>query len=376
MDSEAKKRAIVDNMVDGLITTTEEGRIETFNKACERIFAYGLEEVIGSHVIALIPDWHQDDSSSNWQIDRYNGKIKSTSSSRETDGVRKDGDSFPIELSLSVINVKGRKLYSGIVRDITERKKAEEEITRSNLELERFAYIASHDLQEPLRMVSNFTDLLKEEYGSKFDEDANTYMGFVIDASRRMQELVSDLLEYSRMDSEENGFSEFDSGICISKVLDSLKENIRSTNTRITSGDFPSVYANPVQFSRLIQNLLSNAIKYRSQDKNPEIYVRAEQREGDSLFIIRDNGIGIKEEYAEQIFVIFKRLHNKNEYSGTGIGLAICKKIVENFGGKIWVESEKTKAVLSISLYLILKSEIITSDYGTDKASGNSSCGR
>lgn len=228
-----------------------------------------------------------------------------------------------------------------IIKDNLDRQeKLVQELVNSNENLERFAYIASHDLQEPIRMISNFTNLLKEEYGKKFDKEANQYMKYIAEASERMQDLVSDLLEYSRVGSEEAGFSNFDSKEQINIVLENLNDPIKETDAKIIIGTMPEVHANPVRFSRLMQNLIGNGIKYRASDRTPEIKVNAEDKNDHWLFSIEDNGIGIKDEYQDQIFVIFKRLHTKSEYSGTGIGLAICKKIVESFRGKIWIESE------------------------------------
>ena len=339
-NSEAKIHAIVDNTAEGLITINQSGHIETFNKACEGIFGYKAEEVIGKNVKLLMPDPYHSEHDQYLEHYRTTGQKKVIGRDREVEGKRKDGSVFPLDLSISEVKIGKQTLYSGFVRDITERKKAEDEIIRSNEELERFAYIASHDLQEPLRMVSNFTSLLAEEYGPKLDDNAHKYIKYTIDASVRMQDLISDLLEYSRMGSEETGFSEFDSAAQLDAALENLKEPIEETDATVTFEDMPTLYTNPIRFSRLIQNLIGNGIKYRAGDRKPVIHVGVADRANDYLFSIKDNGIGIQEEYLAQVFIIFKRLHNKSEYAGTGIGLAVCKKIVDSFGGKIWVESQ------------------------------------
>ncbi|MBT5048707.1 MAG: PAS domain S-box protein [Rhodospirillaceae bacterium] len=334
---------VIEYAVDGLITIDENGLIESFNPACEEIFGYKAKNVMGQNIKILMPEPNHSEQ------DRYpnnfhdTGEKQITGIGREVQGRKQDGTVFPLELSVSEISIEGRRLYSGIVRDITERKRAEDEILRSNIELERFAYIASHDLQEPLRMVSTFTDLLREDYSDKLDDQARQYMSFTTDASKRMRALVLDLLEYSRVGAEESGFSEFDGEAQLEAVLENLKEAVDETGAEITIDAMPTIFANPVRFSRLMQNLIGNGIKYRAPDRTTQIHVSAEERENDWLFAVRDNGIGIRQEYFEQIFVIFKRLHNKNEYTGTGIGLAICKKIVANFGGRLWVESDVGK---------------------------------
>lgn len=216
----------------------------------------------------------------------------------------------------------------------------DKELKRSNEELERFAYIASHDLQEPLRMVANFTTLLEDEYKDKLDEHAGKYMRFAIDAAFRMQNLVNDLLEYSRADHDNDVFSDVDCNNITQEALDNLHALIDETKAKIEIGDLPVIYANSLHFSRLMQNLVENALKYKSPDRIPNIIIQAKDQGDTWLFSIQDNGIGMNPDYLEQIFAPFKRLHGKDDYSGTGIGLAACKKIVENFGGQIWVSSK------------------------------------
>lgn len=339
-DSQAKLEAIVDNTVDGLITIDELGHIETFNKSCQRIFGYKSDEVVGQNVKVLMPEPYHKEHDGYLKHYKSTGEKKIIGIGREVRGKRKNGTIFPLDLSISEVNIEGRKIYSGIVRDISDRKKAEDEIIRSNEELERFAYIASHDLQEPLRLITNFTNLLFDEYQDSFDDQAAQYMNFIMDASRRMQDLVGDLLEYSRIGHEDAGFSEFDSKVFTELALNNLRESITETNAEISIGNLPVIYAKPIRFTRLIQNLVVNAIKYRKKEIAPKIEINVKETKDAWLYSVSDNGIGIKNEYLEQIFIIFKRLHGKSEYQGTGIGLAVCKKIVESFEGKIWAESE------------------------------------
>ncbi len=237
-------------------------------------------------------------------------------------------------------DAKGEKFILGVANDITDRKLSELELMRSNSELERFAYIASHDLQEPLRMINNFTHLLDAEYAKDFDSTASEYMSFIMDAAKRMQALITDILEYSRLESEEIGWSEFNCMDSIVVALKNLKDPIDETEAQISVGTMPTIYANPIRFSRLMQNLIGNAIKYRSADRTLKIDISCEDVDNELLFSVKDNAIGMEEKYLDQIFVIFKRLHNKDQYGGTGIGLSICKKIVESFGGTLTVSSE------------------------------------
>ncbi len=228
----------------------------------------------------------------------------------------------------------------GSIANIDARKRAEEKLIESNAELERFAYVASHDLQEPLRMVRNFTQILNEEYGPKFDAQAREYMGFIVNGATRMQYLVSDLLEYSRASKEELDMQDIECDSIMRAVEENLKSVLTESGGRIYYDKLPVVWANPIQLMRLMQNLVGNALKYRKKDVKPDVSVEVTEQDDHWLFSIADNGIGIKEEYLDQVFVLFKRLHRSSEYEGTGIGLAICKKVVEGMGGEIWVESE------------------------------------
>ncbi len=335
--------SVLDNTVDGMITINEQGIIDGYNKACETIFGYSRNEVMGRNIKMLMPPHyakHHDQYLKNYHD---TGERKIIGIGREVEAQKKDGTVFPIDLSIAEVPLSGGvKMFNGIVRDITERKKTEEELIRSNMELERFAYVASHDLQEPLRMIANFTQLLQEEYGKSADPQVREYMTFIIEAARRMQAMIADLLEYSRIGYEDSGLEKVNTQSSVRMALENLKEVISQTDAKVVIGDLPTVHANPIRFLRLIQNLIGNGIKYRAHGTKPMIEIRAEMQAASSLwlFSVKDNGIGIKQEYLEQVFMMFRRLHGKNEYQGTGIGLAVCKRIVHNMGGSIWAESE------------------------------------
>lgn len=239
---------------------------------------------------------------------------------------------------------------AGSIADITERKFSEDirdrlikQLTNVNEQLEQFAYVASHDLREPLRIVISFTDLLVKEHGDNLQEDALNYMQICRKAAKKMEAMVADLLEYGRLNHEIERLEQINCEKKLAMAMEALSEAISSTGTRIESGPLPCIIANPLRFSRLLQNLISNAIKYQHPNNTPVIRISATDKGDHWLFAITDNGIGIKKEYQEIIFAPFKRLHNDQQYAGTGIGLAICRKIVEDFGGTLWVESEPGK---------------------------------
>ena len=238
-----------------------------------------------------------------------------------------------------VSNVNRTRVVEGLVEARTaELAAANDDLGRSNEELERFAYVASHDLQEPLRMVASYTQLLGQRYTGKLDADADDFIAFAVDGASRMQRMINDLLAYSRAGRQGSQFVPTDSAEVFQAACRDLTGSIEESGATITRGDLPTVHADPTQLVQLFQNLIGNAIKYR-RDETPEIHVFGERKNGSCLFGVRDNGIGIDPKYADQIFVIFQRLHTREEYPGTGVGLAICKKIVERHGGSIWMES-------------------------------------
>lgn len=239
--------------------------------------------------------------------------------------------------------------YKPLLLQIRERERVEEklkqtmaEFARSNSELELFAYVASHDLQEPLRMVTSFTQLLEKRYKNKLDKDADEFIEFILDGATRMQSMINDLLQYSRVGTRGKPFKLTDFESVFGQSLVNLKIAIDENNAIITHDPLPTLMADSTQMIEVFQNLISNAIKFRSKE-SPQVHVSALKKRNDWVFSVRDNGIGIAPEFFDKLFILFQRLHSRSEYPGTGIGLAVCKKIVERHGGKIWVESEPDK---------------------------------
>ena len=217
-----------------------------------------------------------------------------------------------------------------------------DELAASNVELERFAYIASHDMQEPLRMITSFLQLFKKKYEDQIDETAEQYIHFAVDGAERMKKLIMDLLQYSRVGSNKEDFETIDTNNLLKEVVNVFLTHIDETKATITVEELPGIKANKTQLFQLFQNLIGNALKYHGEEP-PVIHISGKEEENHFAFSVQDNGIGIKPIFFEKVFVLFQRLHHKNEYSGTGIGLAICKKIIEKHNGRIWVESEPGK---------------------------------
>jgi len=279
---------------------------------------------------------------------------------------KRNGEIIDVELTAHPISSGQRRLRMVTVSDITQRKHSEQqlqqlnhdlekravELAGSNAELERFAYIASHDLQEPLRMVSSFLQLLQKKYDGQLDEKAAQYIRFAVDGAERMKILILDLLEYSRVGSGTTAFTPVDMDGVMKEVGEVFREKIIASRAQVDIMQLPVAYGDRVQLVQLMQNLVGNALKYHSEDA-PVIKVRGGEVQGGYQYSVEDNGIGIDPVFFDKIFIIFQRLHNKTEYSGTGIGLAICKKIVERHGGKIWVERAPQKG--SIFFFTIAK---------------------
>ncbi|CAA7616902.1 PAS domain S-box protein [Magnetospirillum sp. SS-4] len=345
-DSERRFRSVARTAADAIISIDDAGVIISWNEGAERIYGYREADILGRDVTILMPDSYRERHTAGMRryLETGDGNIMGIPTLFE--GIRRDGEVFPVELTLSHWEMDGAPFFTAILRDITERKAAEgelakrtRELERSNAELTQFAYVASHDLQEPLRTVTSFLQLLQRRYASRLDKEADEYIGFAVDGARRMHRLITDLLTYSRVSTHGERFLPVDMNAPLATALGNLNVAIAESGARVTFDRLPAIEVDEAQMVSLFQNLVGNALKYRGTGIAPRIHVGVEAKGDDWLFSVRDNGIGIAAEHFERIFVIFQRLHLRDEYDGTGVGLAVSKKIVERHGGRVWVES-------------------------------------
>ena len=363
MEKKLEKQADLLNLThDAIIVHDMNDKITFWNHGAEERYGWCEEEVLGEVTHDLLktefPDSLKKTCKQFLCNGYWEGELIHTKRSGEKIivssrwALQKDENDNPIG-------------FMEINSDITERKKAEEslreahsklelkvrertaklnilveELKRSNEELKQFAYVTSHDLQEPLRTISSFTQLLERRYESKLDKDADEFIGYIVDGASRMQIMIKALLDYSRVNTRSSEFKPSNFEEILDQTLSSLKTAIDESKAVITIDQLPTIMVDDKQMIQLFQNLISNAIKFRKKNENMEVHISCMKVSNNYLFSISDNGIGIEPQFKDRIFEVFQRLHTRDEYSGTGIGLAICKKIVERHGGQIWIESE------------------------------------
>jgi PAS domain S-box-containing protein len=344
---DSRFRRLLESAPDAIVIVDRAGRIQIVNRQAEVLFGYPREALLGEPLERLVPERFRAR-----HVDLREGyqrapRTRPMGSGLELSARRGDGREVPVEISLSPLDGDGEELVTAIIRDVSERRAVEaelrataSELARSNAELEEFASVASHDLQEPLRMVASYTQLLARRYQGRLDADADEFIGFAVDGARRMQDLINDLLTYSRAGTQPLVRQEVDLNQLVDDVIAELRFSVPEAEVEIECGALPAaVRADRGQLRQLFQNLLTNATKFRGA-RPPVVRVSAQaEPTGGWRIAVADNGIGIEPQYAERIFALFQRLHSRADYPGTGIGLAICKKIVERHGGRIWFES-------------------------------------
>ena len=344
---EGRYRGLLEAAPDAMVVVNPGGNIVLLNVQAEKQFGYGRDELVGQKVKNIIPEGFADRLIADGERTAAEALAQQIGAGVELVARRKDGSEFPIEIMLSPLESPDGILVTAAIRDISVRKAAEadllqkiDELNVSNEELGKFAYIASHDLQEPLRMVASYTQLLSRRYKGKLDAEADEFIAFAVDGANRMQRLIQDLLSYSRVGTKGQELLDTSSEEALQRALVNLRSAVEESGALVTHDPLPTVLADGMQLVQLFQNLIGNAIKYQKPGV-PQVHISVVRNGAKQWkFSVKDNGLGIEPQYFEKIFGMFQRLHKREEFAGTGIGLAICKKIAERHGGSISVESE------------------------------------
>jgi PAS domain S-box-containing protein len=357
---ESRYRGLLEAAPDAMEVVNQAGEIVLVNVQAEKQFGYRRDELLGRKVKSIIPEGFAERLIADATRSVAEALAQQIGMGIELSGLRKDSTEFPIEIMLSPLESADGILVTAAIRNISLRKKSEEDnaelelrvqertrqlavanqvLERSNIELQQFAYVASHDLQSPLRSICGFVQLLKMEYEGKLDEQAADWIRRTVLATEQMQDLIRGVLAYSRVDSRSRPFMPTPFLDVFNDVVALLEPSIHDAGGQVTCSELPVVMGDRSQFVQLMQNLIGNGLKYHG-DKSPHVQVSAKRNGDEWTFSVRDNGIGIDPKYYERIFEIFKRLHDQKEYPGTGIGLAVCRRVVNRHGGRIWVESE------------------------------------
>jgi PAS domain S-box-containing protein len=336
--------AVLEYAGDAILTETVDGMITSWSRGAEHLYGHREGDVLGRSSSLLAPPGHGDELAEMLDEVLSDGRVVR----RETTLVRKDGTTVAVALTMSpVLDANGEVGEIAVIgADITQRLRAEDglaertrQLERENAELAQFAYVAAHDLQEPLRKVASFCTLLARRYEGQLDEQADLYISYAVDGATRMQQLVNDLLMFCRMGQQQEETVEVDCNLVLQQVRRDLAAAIEESGaTVVVAGTLPTVRGEETRLTQLFENLIANAVKFRGPEA-PRVVVSAVRDGAEWRFSVADNGIGIESRYADRIFAVFQRLHARAEYPGTGIGLALCKKIVEGYGGKIWFES-------------------------------------
>jgi PAS domain S-box-containing protein len=365
--SEERFRTFLESAPVAVIGIAADGSIALVNRRTEQVLGYSRDELLG-HPGSML---HSERERPAYQariaalLSAPPSQISELGASMEMFMRRKDGTEFPFAAGVANLSLPEGRLAFGMITDISESKKAaddlrraNEELRRSNIEIEQFAHIASHDLQEPLRMVTGYLQLIERRYANRLDDTGKEFIGFAVDGAKRMKALIRDLLEFSRAGRHAAKFQAVDIGLILGKALSNLKTAIEECGAEITAGPLPTIIVDPILLTQVFQNLIANALKFH-KDTLPRVHISAIQEGKEWIFSIRDNGIGIDAHHLGRIFEIFERLHSTEEYAGSGIGLAITKKIVERHQGRIWVESEPG---VGSTFFFSLSAEMVIAD--------------
>lgn len=338
-----KFQGLLEAAPDAIIIVDRGGRITLVNAQAETLFGYSREELLGQPIELLMPERFRKVHVGRRESYHVQPRTRPMGAGLDLAGRSKDGSEFPVEISLSPIETEEGPRVISIVRDITDKKRAEQKLREKIREMDDFIHVVSHDLKEPLRGIEAFAGFLAEDYAPLLDEEGRRYIQLLKSSAIRMKDLIHDLLTLASISRKASVRQKIDLNPILGKVEQDLSYAIEQKHVRISQKhSLPTVLGDPTRMGEVFKNLLSNAIKFNTSSA-PEVEIDLKEQDGFYLFSMRDNGIGIDPRYQEQIFSLFERLHPQEEFEGTGAGLAICKKIIEDCGGRIWVESEPGK---------------------------------
>ena len=331
---------IVETATDAIVVIGDDHRIVFFNAAAEAMFGRGRPSAVGALITEFMPQRFRATHSGHVeQFAENSQQPRMMSPERLIVGLRSNGEEFPLEASISASEEGGRRFHTAILRDVTERERTRAALLQSNMDLQQFAFAASHDMRSPLRSITGYLRLLESRHAGALEPGATELIHRCIAAVNQLDRLTEDLLCFARIDAASDPATDVDCNAALADSLHLIEHSVSQAQARIHVGSLPVVRANRLHLVRLFQNLLDNGIKY-CKDRRPEIRIEAVRREAEWVFSFGDNGIGIDQRYHQRIFETFKRLHTQQEYPGTGIGLAVCRRIVERLGGAIWVDSD------------------------------------
>jgi PAS domain S-box-containing protein len=326
--------------MDAIVTVDDEQTIVLFNAAAATMFGCPAEVAIGTPVTRFIPDrFHAQNTDFLKGLEKADPPADAAGLNGITVALRVGGEEFPIEFSFSSVQESGGWLHTLIIRDVTRRVKTFKALERSNLDLQQFAYVASHDLKTPLRSIGGFMQILERNHGEQLDDKARALIRRASDATKRLEQLTEDLLSYARVDAEVKPFVPINMAELVQEVVQLLDATITCREAVVHVDDLPALMGDRTQLIQLLLNLVGNGLKY-CRGRAPVVKLSAVKRDNFWVFSVTDNGIGIDAQHLQKIFEVFKRLHTQNEFAGTGIGLAVCRRVVQGHGGKIWVTSE------------------------------------
>lgn len=337
--SEQKFKSLLDAAPDAVIIVDRNGLIQMVNQQTEKLFGYTREEMIGKEVEILIPQELAGKHLGHRAAYTQTPKVRSMGSGLELNAVRKNGTQFPVEISLSPLDTEEGILISAAVRDITERKKLEAELRKSNEEIEAFTYSVSHDLRAPLRGIIGYTAILAEDYGPRLDEEGKRLAAAIISNTQKMGHLIDDLLAFSRLNKQELAKTRLNTAELVMEIIDGINRAQPAKNIRWNTGELPDVSADLNTIRQVWINLIQNAVKYSGKSASPQISIEGRQDQQQIIFMVKDNGVGFDQKYSHKLFKVFQRLHSEDEFEGTGVGLALVHKIIQRHGGEVWAES-------------------------------------